>query len=56
MLDPRKAAEYEQSTMTLGEVLPPMWWRIYRGCIAQGFSEAQALELVKTYILAMAPR
>jgi hypothetical protein len=31
MLDPRKIAEYEQSVMTLGEILPPMWRRLYNG-------------------------
>lgn len=41
----------EQGFATLGDIYPPLWRRMYGNCISEGFSEMQAMELVKTWIL-----
>ena len=38
----------------MGDSFPPLWRRLYEGCIAAGFTEEQALALVKVYIFSMA--
>ena len=30
---------------------PAMWWDIFNGCLEKGFTDKQAMELLKTYIL-----
>lgn len=40
----------EQSFAFVGERLPAIWRLLYSNCIKEGFSETQALEIVKTYI------
>jgi hypothetical protein len=52
MLDPRKAAEFEQSIAFLSDHLPRLWWSMYRSCLTTGFSSPQAMALLQTYILA----
>lgn len=52
MLDPKKQQEIDQSAAFIGEQLPPVWKRIYDNCVAQGFSEVDSLQLVKTYMIA----
>lgn len=42
----------EQSTAFLADNFPPMWRRIYDNLKLVGFNELQAMELLKTYILA----
>ena len=51
MLDPKKQAEYEQGTAALIEMLPPLWRGLYIGCVEQGFTGQDALDLVRTYIM-----
>jgi hypothetical protein len=48
MIDPAKRAELDQAQAALAEYLPSLW---NDACIREGFSEEQALVLVKTYIL-----
>lgn len=38
--------------MAVRELFPPIWWGLYVGLQEQGFTKDQALQLVKTYILA----
>lgn len=52
MLDPLKSHVMEQGRATLIEVLPPLWYGLYSECIVQGFQPEQAMDLVKTYIMA----
>lgn len=50
MLDDKVKAKLDQSSALLAEMLPPLWWGIYKACVDEGFTESQALELVKTYL------
>jgi hypothetical protein len=40
----------EQSSEFLTQNLPPLWWGLYRKSIESGFTQEQALDLVKQYI------
>jgi hypothetical protein len=44
-------AKIDQATALIAELCPPHWRRLYQNCMREGFSENQAFELVKTYIL-----
>ncbi len=50
MLDAKKRAELAQSVAALSEMCPPMWWGLFDGCRKEGFTDEQAMELVKVYI------
>jgi len=50
VLDDKVKAKLDQSSALLAEMLPPLWWGIYKACVDEGFTESQALELVKTYL------
>jgi len=52
MLNEKLRAEIDQATTGLIEVIPPVWRGLFQGCIAEGFTAEQAMELVKAYILA----
>ena len=52
MIDPKDIASMDQSGKLLADILPSMWRGLYTGCIEQGFSEPQAMDLLKTYIRA----
>jgi len=54
MLDEKLRAELDQASAGLIELFPPLWWGLFQSCIAEGFTEVQALELVKAYILSQA--
>jgi hypothetical protein len=55
MLDDKERAEFDQAQATLVETFPPLWRGLYRNCMEVGFSEEEAMELVKTYILSCSP-
>jgi hypothetical protein len=42
---------WEQSSTALSDMFPPLWKALYDKCIAEGFTEAQAMELLKVFIL-----
>ncbi len=46
-------AALDQAGALLGDTLPPLWRRLYLGCVGEGFTEQQAMSLVETYIIAM---
>jgi hypothetical protein len=48
-------AKMDQATAMLGDVMPPIWRRMFENSVEAGFSEEQAMSLVKTYILAQCP-
>jgi len=50
-----QAAEFQRTHETIGLLLPPMWRVLYTRAVAEGFTEAEALELVKVYILSQCP-
>lgn len=55
MLDHGKQAEADQAIAVVSELCPAMWWQLYQGCVKEGFSAEQALELVQTYIWSTSP-
>jgi hypothetical protein len=50
----KQRAEVDQAAAWLVDSLPPLWHNLYKQCRKEGFTELQAFELVKTYILAQA--
>ena len=50
MNDPKWSQENEQVLAYIGDVLPRMWRSIYEGCIREGFTEQQAMEIVSDVI------
>ena len=48
MLNP---SEFDQAMAEMREVTPRIWWNLYDGCLAAGFTPQQAISLVQTYIL-----
>ena len=49
MIDPKKQAELDQNCTAIGEVFPPMLWRLYQGLVKEGFPENLAYDLTKAY-------
>ncbi len=52
---PDDTSKMDQSAALLGDILPPLWRRIYIGCVDQGFDESESFKLVQTYILGQNP-
>ena len=50
MIDPKTGAAADQALMYLGEMMPVLWWRLYKGCENAGFTPDQSMELLKEYI------
>lgn len=50
MLDERQNAEMDQNISNLAETYPRLWWAMFDSLKDRGFTESQALELVKEYI------
>jgi len=50
MLDPKKQAEFDQGIAAMSEVLPQMLRGFFCGCIREGFTEEQALQLSKVWL------
>jgi hypothetical protein len=48
--DPKELSEIDQHMAQLADSLPPFLWRFYKGCLDQGFNEAQAWSLTLTYV------
>lgn len=46
------ATDLDQSTASVGEVLPFVWGRMYTNLLNAGFNSGQAMSLIRTYILA----
>jgi hypothetical protein len=55
MLNDKQRSKLEQSIATLTETFPRVWMQMFLGCVREGFTAPQALDLVKTYILAQNP-
>ncbi len=51
MLSEKVRAEVEQGIAEFVEVFPSVWHQLFEKCVKEGFSEEQAMDLVKTYIL-----
>jgi len=50
MLNAKQRAMMDQSIAALSEMLPDLWWGLFQGCVEKGFSEEQAIELIKQYV------
>ena len=46
----RALAEMDQASAFVTDNFPKLWYGLFARCIKEGFSEPQALELVKSYI------
>ncbi len=55
MINDQQRQQIEQQVTQHGELLPRIWRELYLGCIAQDFEPIQAIDLVKTFILAQNP-
>ena len=55
MLDAKLRAALDQGMMEMIEMWPPMWKAFYEKCKEEGFTEPQAFDLVKTFILSHNP-
>jgi hypothetical protein len=51
MLNDKMRSELEQNQALMIELWPPLWRQLYEALLEKKFTETQALELVKTYIL-----
>ena len=49
-LDAQQNAEMDQNITTVAEMYPRLWWALFDKLKEQGFTEGQAIELVKEYI------
>ena len=50
-MTPKELAAMDQSLKLIVETFPPMWRQLYTNLINEGFTEQQAFELLKTFIL-----
>lgn len=55
LLLPRDIARLDQAQTALADLFPPFWRNLFVKCVAEGFSETDALKLVQTYILSQSP-
>lgn len=46
----KDAHNFDQNAAFLGDSFPPLWKRLFDGCVSVGFTELQSMELLKTYI------
>ena len=53
-MTPQQKAEFDQKLAEHREILPGIWWALYSGSVEKGFSEEQAMDLLKTHILVTA--
>lgn len=51
MITPKEKAEMDQSMVLVVDMLPLIWYNLFVNLCKQGFSELQALDLIKTYIM-----
>lgn len=55
MIDDKQIAELDQSFSLMGETFPPLVRRMYEGFVKEGFTEDQAFDLAKLYLLSLSP-
>lgn len=53
-MTPSDQAKFDQATAALSDMLPTLWRGIYQGCINQGFTPEQSMELLIAYIATQA--
>lgn len=45
--------QMEQHLSIVAKVMPKLWWQLYEGCVSEGFSREQAIELLKAYVASL---
>lgn len=50
----QEQAKLDAGLAAAGDMLPPLWRRLYDNCLLAGFDERQALLLVQTHIIGAA--
>ncbi len=53
-MKPEDVQKYDQASAFIAEAMPPFWRQLFDGCVKEGFSEDQALQLVKAHLFASA--
>lgn len=53
MIDPNKLAEYDQNLAFACEHNPRLYWGLFKGYKEAGFTEEQAMDLIRTQIIAV---
>lgn len=48
----KESQKFDQGAAFLGDALPALWWRMYNNMLLSGFSEEQAMSLLRTYVKA----
>jgi hypothetical protein len=43
-------SKLDQNLARLADTFPPHWYRLYAGCVEAGFTDEQAMEILKVYI------
>lgn len=56
MLDPKKAADFDQARAELIECIPPLLFSFYERLKKEGFSDTNAMALTRDYLTAMIQR
>jgi len=51
MIDDKMRADFDQGIAAMMELWPPMWRQLFDRLKEEGFTEQQAMDLLKTYIL-----
>lgn len=49
----KRQQRLEQSSAMIAENMPPFWRRLYLNCKSEGFTEQQAMSILRTYIRAL---
>lgn len=47
--------DMEQATAAMRDMMPALWYGLYRGCVEKGFNPDQAIHMVYAYILSQCP-
>lgn len=55
MLNDYEAHKLEQAIAQAGEIFPRTWREVFNGCKREGFTEAESMDLLKTYIMSQNP-
>ncbi len=50
MLDDKIREAIDQSIGGIAEVFPLLWYKLYKKCKEEGFTDQQAFDLVKTWV------
>jgi hypothetical protein len=50
-MDNDTTRNFDQASAFVADSFPPMWRRMYNNLIAEGFTDFEALGILKTYII-----